>query len=208
MIRLKRVYFLTAFLMGVLFPVFLGAAELPPYQKYQGPIKPGIVINAQNWSQYLPELEKLLPPSKLIWYGIGVKNGHVTMPIVEPRYFPLSRGVLKATKKYEGQCKTGPRNTLIGWVAGVPFPNPTNAMELAWDAQGDVSRASSHDDTLFYCWFGLFKGDTYEKHFAWQVRKKKYIGRCEIPPMPRMPEAESVGMASKEFGNVEFRRPE
>ena len=156
MIKLKRVHFLTASLIVILFPVFLGAAELPHYQKYQGPIKPGVVITKANWDTYLPELQKLLPPSKILWYGMGVKKGLVTMPIVEPRYFPLSRGVLEATKKYEGQCKIGPGNTLIGWIAGVPFPNPTNTMELVWDCQGDVSRASSHDETqLVHTLFGL-----------------------------------------------------
>jgi len=61
MIKLKRIHFLTAFLVWVLFPVFLGAAELPTYQKYTGPIKPGVVITKENFDTYLPELQKLLP---------------------------------------------------------------------------------------------------------------------------------------------------
>ena len=61
MIKLKGAYFLTASLIVILFPVFLGAAELPTYQKYTGPIKPGVVITKENFDTYLPELQKLLP---------------------------------------------------------------------------------------------------------------------------------------------------
>ena len=187
-----------AMMIGLLNPIALMAGELPVYQPYQGSVRPGVVITAENWSRYLPDLEKLLPPSKVQWYGVGVKNGRVTMPVKEARYFKLSKGVLEATKKYEGQCKTGPDNSLIGWVAGVPFPHPANGLELAWNCYSEVSRASSHDDCLFHCWYGLFKGDTYEKMFMMDLCKKKYLGRCDIPPIPRMPEAESMGVASKE----------
>ena len=86
MIKLKRAHFLTALLMGVLFPAFLGAAELPTYQKYEGPIKPGVVITKENFDAYLPELQKLLPPSKIKWLSMGVKEGLVTMPIVKTTY--------------------------------------------------------------------------------------------------------------------------
>ena len=34
MIKLKGVHFLAASLVVILFPVFLGAVELPTYQKY------------------------------------------------------------------------------------------------------------------------------------------------------------------------------
>src|SRR3990172_4386889 len=100
MIKLKGAHLLTAFLMGILFPVFLGAAELPPYQKYEGPIKPGVVITKENWDKYLPELQKLLPPSKLKWYGMGVKGRMVTMPIVQTTYIFPTKGQIEATKKY------------------------------------------------------------------------------------------------------------
>ena len=187
---------LMAFLMiiGLLNPAQLFA----DYQPYRGPIKPGIEITADNWIQYLPELKKLMPDSVIQWYSIGVKNGQVTIPVKQAKYFGLSSGVLNATKKNAGQCKTGPNNALIGWVSGVPFPDTTKGTELAWNCYSEVSRACSHDDTLFYCWFGLFKEDRYEKHFSWIIRKKKYVGRCDFPPMPRMPESESVGIASKE----------
>src|SRR3990170_6835853 len=102
MIKLKGAHFLTVFLMGVLFPAFLGAAELPPYQKYTGPIKPGIVITKENWDHYLPELQKLFPPIRLKLYGMGVKAGLVTIPIVKTTPSPMTKGQMEATRKNAG----------------------------------------------------------------------------------------------------------
>ena len=53
----------------------LFAQEMPASEKYQGPIKPGLVITKDNWDQYLPELKKLLPASKLSFTEFGVKGG-------------------------------------------------------------------------------------------------------------------------------------
>jgi len=196
---------MSVWLLLLLLPV-LAFAELPPYRPYKGPIKPGLVITRDNLPQYEAELKKLLPPSKHHWYlDLGVRAGRVTMPIVPMKAWPLSRGVLEATRRYAGQARVGPHGELLGWTAGVPFPHPKTALELAWDCYPDISRACSHDDTLFACWFGLFKEDRYEKHFCWELRKKKYMGRCDIPPIPCMPEAKSRGVLSKE--SIVITRP-
>lgn len=174
------------------------AKELAPYQKYQGPIKAGVVIDAESWDKYLSELKKLCSPSILQWYGLGVKGGMVTISIVEKGQHKLSKGVYEATRKYSSQCRIGPNNSLIGWKGGIPFPDPKSAIELAWDCYPDITRGNSHDDLVFYSWFGLFKGAKYEKHFRWVLRKKKYVGRTDIPPIPHLPEFESNGVLSKE----------
>jgi len=131
MIKLKRLHFSTVFLMGVLFPVCLRAAELPTYQKYIGPIKPGLVITKENFNTYLPELQKLLPPAGVKWYGMGVREGMVTMPIVKTTYpQSLTKGQREATRKYAGTARVGADNQLYDWVAGIPFPEPTWEINL------------------------------------------------------------------------------
>ncbi len=177
---------------------FSFAEGLPSHEKYEGSIKPGIVITAQNWDQYFPELKKLLPPSRLQWYGMGVKAGKIIMPIKETKWEKLTKGVYEATKKYSSQCKIGPNNTLVGWKAGIPFPDPKRAVELVWNSYTEVNRGNSHDDLLFYSWFGLFKGMKHQKHFRWELRKKHYVGRTDIEPLGWMPEADSSGLCSKE----------
>ena len=184
--------------MGVLFPVFLGAAELPPYQKYQGPIKPGIVITKKNFDTYLPELQKLLPVSKVKWYGMGVREGLVTMPIVKTTYVLPTKGQQEATRKYAGAARVGPNNDLLNWTAGVPFPEPRNAQEVAWNCYPTISRTSAHDDLLFISAFYLFKGTKYEKHFIWDLWDRKYRGRADIPPLGDMPEFTERGISFKE----------
>ncbi|HLA29382.1 MAG TPA: DUF1329 domain-containing protein [Syntrophales bacterium] len=198
MIKLRGTHFLIAFLMGVLFPVFLGAAELPTYQKYTGPIKPGIVITKENFDTYLPELQKLLPPSKVKWYGMGVKEGLVTMPIVKTTYYRVTKGQLEATRKYAGTARVGANNDLLNWTAGVPFPEPKTALEVAWNCYPSISRSSAHDDLLFFSKFLLFKNVQYEKQFTWDLFDRKYRGRADIHPLGNMPDFTESGISFKE----------
>ena len=189
MIQLRGAHFLTVFLIWVLFPV-LGAAELPPYHKYEGPIKPGIVITKENWNQYLPELKKLLPATKLKWIGAGVTKGLVTMPIVKTTYLktPMAKGFAEATKKYRGTAHIGPGNQLLGWKAGIPFPEPKTAIELAWNVNNNTSHIGALDDYEMLGWFSMFQGTKYEKHFSWHLYDRRYQGRTDIPPLGDMPE--------------------
>ena len=199
MIKLKGAHFLTAFLMGILFPVFLGAAELPTYQKYEGPIKPGVVITKENWDKYLPELQKLLPPAKVKWMGMGVKEGLVTMPIVKTT-FPLAatKNQMEATRKYAGTARVAANNDLLNWVAGIPFPEPKNGLEVAWNVYPLILRAVSTDELLMNMKFLLFKGTKYEKNFTMDYINSKCRGRMDIPPLGDMPDFTNRGIAFKE----------
>ena len=198
MIKLKGPHFLTALLMGVLFPVFLGAAELPTYQKYEGPIKPGIVITKENFDTYLPELQKLLPTSQLKWLGMGVKEGLITMPIVKTT-FPrvVTKGQAEATRKYAGTARVGTDNQLHNFVAGIPFPEPKSAVEIAWNCFPSLARHLGHDDLRYFAGFLLFKGSKYEKGFNWESFNRKYMGRTDMPPLGDMREFTEKGIAYK-----------
>src|SRR3990172_8022843 len=104
--KLKRTCFLAVLLVFALCPLLVSAAELPHYQKYEGPIKPGVVITKENWEKYLPELQKLLPPSKLKWYGMGVREGLVTMPIVKtPLIRTITQRQMETIRKYAGTAR-------------------------------------------------------------------------------------------------------
>ena len=184
----------------LLIPINILAKQLPSYQKYEGTIKPGLVIDQKNVNQYEEELRSLLPPSKWKWcIDIGLKKGLVTMPIVEKKYFPPSKGYRDATAKYAEKCKIGSNNQLIGWVAGTPFPNPSDALELAWDCYPEISHGTSADDTKMpKANFAWYKKDKYEKYFAWWHCKKKFMGRTDIPPIPSLKEGKSNNVSSKE----------
>ena len=196
--KLKSLHIALALLTINLFPAFLGAAELPHYQKYIGPIKPGVVITGKNLDEYLPELQKLLPPSRVKAYSMGLKGGLVTMPIVKTTYVMSTKGQMEATRKYAGTARVGADNQLYDWVAGFPFPEPKTAQELLWNFSPTISRASAHDDITFHCWFGLFKGTKYEKHFVWDMFNRKYRGRTDIPPLGDMPDFTETNICMKE----------
>ena len=198
MVKAKAVCFLLIILLtGVLFPVYSGAQNLPSYHKYQGPLKPGVEINQSNFSTYFPELQKMLPPAKLQWYKEGITAGTVTMPIVKTTYPPLSKGVVETTRKNRGIARVGSDNQLIDWIAGVPFPEPRNASEIAWNCYPSINRASAHEDNVFYIWFGLFRGPKYEKSLNWEFYHRKYRGRTDFPPLGDLPLYEKSGVVSK-----------
>ena len=186
------------FLIVILFSVSSGAGELPSYHKYQGPLKPGMEITKENFDRYLPELQKLLPPAKLQWYEIGLKKGVVTIPIAENVQYPLSRGQREATGKYGGTARVNADNQLVGWVAGVPFPKPKNALEIVWNGCPTISRGGNIDDTLLPAYFYLFQETKYEKHFQWEERNRRYRGRTDIPPLGDMPDFTEGNIIQKE----------
>lgn len=168
----------------------LFAQEMPPLEKYEGPIKPGIVLTKDNWDQYLPELKKLLPISKLTYTELGVKSGLVTIPIMElckecPGITPAWK---EASFKHEGKASIDPKtHELVNWQGGYPFPHPKNAWELLWDSYLMLNRTcGGHDDHRFYAWFGLFDKDKYQKHFSWLNQERKYLNRVEMPPFGNM----------------------
>jgi len=199
MFKLKGACFLTAFLTGHLFPVFLAAAELPVYKKYEGSIKPGVVITKENFDTYLPELQKLFPPARLKWCSHGVKEGLITIPIAKTIYHLQTKGQLEATRKYAGTARIGADNQLYNYVAGLPFPEPTKASEIARNVDSNLSRAGAHDDFFMgHAFFAMFQGTKYEKHFVWDLFDRKYRGRMDIPPLGDMPEFTDRGVGFKE----------
>ena len=184
----------------LLIPVSLPAEQFPPYQKYEGPIKPGIEITKENLPQYLDEFKKLIQSTREYWFiELGLKKGLFTVPIQEIEFFPPSPGFVAATEKNRGKCKIGADGELMDWEAGTPFPEAKTAEEIAWNCYPEVSHATSHDDLDFKATYNFYnyKGN-YEKHFSWILYKKKYRGRTDIPPCPFLPEAVSDGVLSKE----------
>ncbi len=172
---------------------------IPDLVYSQAIISPGIVINQENYMNYLSELKRLIPPGKQhLLIELGLKKGLITIPVVETTHFPHAKGFAEATKKNLGKCRIGPENTLLGWTAGLPFPNPKSDLEIAWNAYPEVNHGFSTDEANFDGYISLFNEDRQERSFAWLLRKKKYMGRTEFSPMPNMPEAETRGILSKE----------
>jgi len=146
-------------------------------------IKPGVVITKDNYKDYLPELKKLIPAPIFKIYIEEVKNGLKTIPIVESKKWLARKGFREWTKKLEGRCKIGPDGMLLNWVAGAPFPEPKNGIELAWDVQHTLW----YEQTTFDYNYDLYtKSKKFERSIGSNIGVLKFMGRTGNPPMPEI----------------------
>ncbi|HEV3110091.1 MAG TPA: DUF1329 domain-containing protein [Candidatus Binataceae bacterium] len=94
-------------------------------------IEPGTKITLQNWQPYKRFLSygtQVLYSGRYLWRVGGTPDFTVT--VGPTHHVTLPRKFLEDTQKYGGQAKlervdTG-GFTIIGYVAGVPFPSPTD----------------------------------------------------------------------------------
>src|SRR5277367_1466592 len=95
-------------------------------------IPPGTIITEQNWQNYKQFMN---PGLQDLWAGTyDWKMGpNVQMVIGPTMHYPEPPTYQKYTEEYAGQVKiqTLPdgRHTLVGYVAGLPFPNPQEPMK-------------------------------------------------------------------------------
>lgn len=169
----------------LLFSIFFIYIAIIPVTLFAQEIKPGVVINKDNLEDYLPELEKLLFPACQITFLKGIKEGWVTMPVVESGEYPLTK-FGKITKTNAGKFKVAEDNLFIGdWIHGAPFPDPKTGAELAWSV---YRHRLSRDNIRWPAHFYMFHKDgTLEREFKWLELKRYYTGRTYIPPMPEEP---------------------
>ncbi|MGH7905186.1 MAG: DUF1329 domain-containing protein [Candidatus Binataceae bacterium] len=96
------------------------------------PIAPGTVITLKNWTQYkqfMPEGMQRLFSGKYYWK----LPQDFQMMIGPTSSYPPPKVYLDNTEKYSGKVRieTLPdgRHTITGYVAGLPFPNPSAPMK-------------------------------------------------------------------------------
>lgn len=155
-----------------------------PFSIFAQQIKPGVVITQTNYREYLPELKRLLNPGTLRVVVDSLERGLITLPIVETEVYPQSKPYHEATMKYAGTCKLRKDNWLIGWKAGMPFPDPKNGAELAWNLD---RRNLLTDQYSFYGDFYLYDLDKPERTLTWHYRTFYFNGRVLRPPIPEVP---------------------
>ncbi len=154
-------------------------------------IVPDLVINENNYQNY-PGLKKLLRPSlyKRLRRGEYAQIPELRIAPTMHRYH--SRGRLEATKRYEGTCKLiVDGQQLLNWKAGIPFPHPRNAAEVAhsFDRIGSGSDTTSFNPIDFLMWERKGKFERIIKsQLQWYISK----GRYDLPPIPNAPDAHEI----------------
>ncbi|MDY6864339.1 MAG: DUF1329 domain-containing protein [Thermodesulfobacteriota bacterium] len=152
---------------------------------YGKEIKPGVIINKSNYSEYTSEMQKLFLPGTFKSVISGLKSDLITLPIVETKKYPQGKYFDAATTKYHSSCRLNKKGELTGWKAGIPFPDPETALELMWNVD---RRNITTDQVTFFCTFSLYYRGEQERTFRWCYRNYYYTGRVYVPPIPEIPD--------------------
>ncbi len=168
--------------------------------------KPGVKITADNWGEmagFKPNLGGLEniggkkikkgnsgKYSKYLAKGLKVLIEKYNLKLKMKSYRPIhpSLGYIQATNKYGGKSKivkTGNnlrKRGLTGYVAGLPFPQPKNGLEVAWN----YNYAYNGDDgDLRYAvqWVSAARGVEHTEEWRWAFIIRT-INRTDIDPIP------------------------
>jgi hypothetical protein len=109
--------------------------------------------------------------------------GEVWFEISPYQEIKETRGMIELTNKYVGTCKIGPKEELINWVCGIPFPAPKTALEIMWNFD-----APTHGDTLLSEMNGVQVDGRkrYDREMISTTWNMWYRGRADVPPVPEI----------------------
>jgi len=143
-------------------------------------IKKNKTVNKSNVAEYA----KWLPPSFKMWiekYGLKLKTREYEA--IHP-----SEGYIEATNKYRGQPKIIDigkefrKRGLKGYTAGLPFPQPKNGLEVAWDYHYSYN---GDDGDTYYTVYWVSGGSGVEHTEVWRwAFIIRTINRTDIEPIP------------------------
>ena len=146
--------------------------------------KPGMEIDEGNWQNVktlIPKgLEVLISKYKLKLYTREYERVHP------------SKGYIAATNKYRGQpqiittAKTPREIGMKNYTAGLPFPNPKDGLEVAWNYQYSYN---GDDGTFHYgvYWISAKSGVERWEEWVWEYIIRT-INRTDRKPKPAFKE--------------------
>jgi len=173
--------------------LLLGAATIAASPAVRADVQPGESINKDN----VDKAKDLISPG-VEWC---VRHG-MSMKIVPYKKVEWNKAYREATEKYAGQTKLAPDGrTLVGHVAGMPFPNvdandPQVALKLMWNYEYKPYVTDDEDLRNFDADTGPI-GDgapmQIERHFLLDhLRTLIYTARLYIDPKPDRPNQDQV----------------
>lgn len=204
--RSKRLTFLMlsgALALGALALTTAGQAAPPPITSENwteqvgfppnleaAPVTPGKLVGKWN----VGEVAKLLPEGLLRM--VKKYELRLTLRAYEPVH--PSQGYIEATNKYRGKAKIVEigneyrKQGLSGYVAGLPFPNPKNGLEVAWNYQYSYQ---GDDGDMYYdvYWISAPSGIEHTEYWRWAFLMRT-LNRTDLDPKPAIPEFKSQGL--------------
>jgi hypothetical protein len=182
--------------LGKKWEEFLGynAVDLVARDKKAPNIKPGIIITPKNIAIYEKELRQLFPfgfdweVDRLTGKGVYAQYNFspLEMIIVPTTHAWNDRGFLEATRKYSAACRVNQTGGLEGWVAGIPFPFPTSALEIVHNYDRLTVMADNLNSMPMS--IGLYgTGGRRERVEKIELHWQNYAGRIKLAPLPAVP---------------------
>ncbi len=118
--------------LSLLFVTSMWCYSAAPLRAAENAIAPGTIITAQNWQQYkqfMPDGMQALFSGSYSWK----MPADLKMEIGPTSHYPLPQIYIQNTERYSHLVKirelpTG-GHTIDGYVAGTPFPNPTDPLK-------------------------------------------------------------------------------
>ena len=110
--------------------------------------------------------------------------------VVPYRPYTVSKGMVEATKKYAPDSKIVNQDQLdkFGDVAGIPFPQPKNGIEMAWNFDSNT-RGDTHtclnEGEVVDCRTRL---ERHAGHLRWDTF---WMSRTDVAPLPKIPDGEN-----------------
>ncbi len=153
-------------------------------------VEKGQKIKADNFEQY----KAAMPET----FSTLVKKYKMKMKLTDYKPIHPSSGYIDATNKYAGKAalidtgKEVRKKGIEGYVAGLPFPNPKNGTEIAWNYQYSYN---GDDGDLYYAvyWISANRGVEHFEEWRWYFIMRA-MHRTDLDPKPHMEKFEQKNL--------------
>lgn len=141
----------------------------------------------EKWKKWIPEGVQVLMKK----YGFKIWTKKYEQIVPADTY-------IAATNKFRGTAKTidtggDPRKTgLEGYAAGLPFPQPKNGVEVAWNYTYSYGGDDSENFFAVY-WISAKGGIERSEDWTWTYINRA-VNRTDIDPRPAITEAQNEGV--------------
>jgi len=117
--------------------------------------------------------------------------------ILPYKEIPPTKGDIAFTKKYAGSCTIDENEVLQNYISGVPFPNPSSAIEIAYNY--DNMNAGDNLDSYSVVWM-IDAKRKYDRTMILKGHMLWCAGRRDIEPVPEfLPNTKQIYRATHGF---------
>ncbi len=167
----------------VAFPVpAYGATELKAVRDWEKQWA-GRRVTTENVGQVKPFLHEAV--YRVMREPAIMGASSLSFDVVAYRPYPVTRGMVAATRTYAPSAALNERQELIGYGdrAGIPFPRPENGTQMAWNFDANTKGDAHHqlvDGTVVDCRSGHQRR---AGHLRWEMH---WMGRYDVSPVPKI----------------------